>query len=116
MRRRLNREYQTLLETIARGESASIEFKRCGVQPEEDTFQTVCSFANHLGGNIFLGVEDDGGIVGVPKGAVSDIQRNIANVVRNPKLFDPAVMLETEAIQAADAAIIRIWVPMSADV
>lgn len=109
-------EYQTLLETIARGESASIEFKRCGVQPEEDTFQTVCSFANHLGGNIFLGVEDDGRIAGVPKGAVSDIQRNIANVARNPKLFDPAVMLETEAIQAADAAIIRIWVPMSADV
>lgn len=109
-------ESQTLLETIARGETATIEFKRCGAQPGEDTFQTVCSFANHTGGSIFLGVEDDGTIVGVPEGAASDIQRNIANVARNPKLFDPAVVLETEAISSADATVIRVWVPMSPDV
>ena len=107
---------QTLLESIARGESATTEFKRCGAQPEEDTFQTVCSFANHMGGSIFLGVEDCGKIVGVPEGAVTDIQRNIANVARNPKLFDPAVVIETEAIRAADATVVRIWVPMSPDV
>ena len=109
-------ESQTLLETVSRGESTSIEFKRCGARPEEDTFQTVCSFANHMGGSIFLGVEDDGKIVGVPEGAATDIQRNIANVARNPKLFEPAVMLETEVIQTADAVVIRIWVPMSPDV
>lgn len=109
-------ELQTFLETVARGETASIEFKRCGARPEEDTFQTVCSFANHTGGSIFLGVEDSGNIIGVPEGAASDIQRNIANVARNPKLFDPAVMIETEAIQTADVTVIRIWVPMSPDV
>ena len=60
-------EPQTLLETIARGEATSVEFKRCGMQPGEDTFQTVCAFANHMSGSILLGVEDDGRIVGVPE-------------------------------------------------
>ena len=109
-------EPQTLLDTVARGETTTVEFKRCGAQPEEDTFQTVCSFANHMGGNIFLGVEDDGKIVGVPEGAVSSIQRNIANVARNPKLFDPAVVLETEVIPTGNATVVRVWVPMSPDV
>ena len=109
-------EPQTLLETLARGETTTVEFKRCGGQPEEDTFQTVCSFANHMGGSIFLGVEDDGQIVGVPESAISDIQRNIANVARSPKLFEPAVILETEAISSDRGTVIRIWVPMSPDV
>ena len=109
-------ESQALLDTIARGETATVEFKRCGAQPAEDTFQTVCSFANHMGGNIFLGVEDDGKIVGVPEGAAPSIQRNIANVARNPKLFDPAVVFETETISTDSATVVRIWVPMSPDV
>lgn len=62
---------------------------------------------------MILGVEDDGKIVGVPEGAVSSIQRNIANVARNPKLFDPAVVLETEAIPTGNATVVRVWVPMS---
>lgn len=114
--RGIDMEPQTLLETVTRGETATVEFKRCGSQPAEDTFQTVCSFANHMGGSIFLGVEDDGKVVGVPAGAAADIQRNIANVARNPKLFDPPVILETEAITTCDATVIRIWVPMSPDV
>lgn len=26
------------------GEGISIEFKRCGTQPGQDTFETICSF------------------------------------------------------------------------
>ena len=91
-------EAELLLETIAQGESASVEFKRCGAQPEQDTFETICAFANHMGGSVYLGVEDNGTVNGIAEGAAIDIQRNIANVARNPKLFDPAVMLETEMV------------------
>ena len=31
---------------IQTGEGISIEFKRCGSQPRQDTFETICSFAN----------------------------------------------------------------------
>lgn len=109
-------EAKLLSETIAQGESASVEFKRCGAQPEQDTFETICAFANHMGGSVYLGVEDNGAVTGVAEGAARDIQRNIANVVRNPKLFDPAVMLETEAVPVNGRTVIRVWVPMSPDV
>lgn len=49
---------------IAEGEGISVEFKRCGNQPENDTFETICSFANRQGGSIFLGVLDDGEVEG----------------------------------------------------
>ncbi|GEM_PF-860796 len=109
-------EAELLSETIAQGESASVEFKRCGAQPGQDTFEAICAFANHMGGSVYLGVEDNGTVAGVAEGAAMDMQRNIANVARNPKLFDPAVMLETEAISVNGKTVVRIWVPMSPDV
>ena len=109
-------EAELLLETIAQGESASVEFKRCGAQPEQDTFETICAFANHMGGSVYLGVEDNGTVNGIAEGAAIDIQRNIANVARNPKLFDPAVMLETGIVAVNGKTVVRIWVPMSPDV
>ena len=42
------------------GEGLTVEFKRCGGQPEDNTLETTCSFANRQVGYIFLGMEDDG--------------------------------------------------------
>ena len=42
------------------GETVAVEFKRCGNGIESDTYETVCSFLNRFGGDIFLGVLDDG--------------------------------------------------------
>ena len=44
----------------------AVEFKRCGNGIESDTYETVCSFLNRFGGDIFMGVLDDGTVVGVP--------------------------------------------------
>ena len=43
------------------GETAAIEFKRAGGTIEMDTFETVCSFSNRLGGDIYLGVQNNAG-------------------------------------------------------
>ena len=42
------------------GETVAVEFKRCGNGIETDTYETVCSFLNRFGGDIFMGVLDDG--------------------------------------------------------
>ena len=94
------------------GEGISIEFKRCGTQPEADFFETVCSFANRQGGNIFLGVEDDGTVSGVLRNATKDIKRNIANVLNNPKTFNPAPLVEMEDVDYEGKTVVRVWVPM----
>ena len=47
------------------GEGNNVEFKRCGNEVEHDVFESVCSFANRFGGDIYLGVLNDGTVTGV---------------------------------------------------
>ena len=66
------------------GETIAVEFKRCGNGIESDTYETVCSFLNRFGGDIFLGVLDDGTVVGVPEKAAPDMVKNFIKVISNP--------------------------------
>ena len=42
-------------ELIALGEGGTIEFKLASAGVHDDVFETVCSFANGCGGDMFLG-------------------------------------------------------------
>ena len=107
---------QELRAVLAQGEDASVEFKRCGAQPERDTFETVCSFANRQGGTIFLGVNDDGTIEGVNPKLVREIERNIVNVISNPNSFNATPATEFERIQTDDGLVLKLWVPVGPSV
>ena len=37
------------------GETIAVEFKRCGNKVESDVYETVCSFLNRFGGDLFGG-------------------------------------------------------------
>lgn len=98
---------------IQAGEGISVEFKRCGSQPGQDTFETVCSFANRQGGSILLGVCDDGAVEGVPEASALNIERNISNVTSNPNLFNVSPLVEFERLRDSEGRlVIRVWVPM----
>ena len=47
-------------ELIAQGEGISIEFKECKDALPKNVFETLCAFLNRFGGDIFLGLKDDG--------------------------------------------------------
>lgn len=105
---------EDLNSILEQGEGISIEFKRCGNVPEHDTFETICSFANRQGGNILLGVENDGTVVGVNEKSSLDIQRNIVNRVNDPQAFNAPPSLDIEPIHYKGKSIIRVWVPLDA--
>ena len=46
------------------GETSSVEFKRCGNEVEHDVFESICAFLNRFGGDVYLGVLNDGTVVG----------------------------------------------------
>lgn len=58
---------ETFKSILAIGETIAVEFKRCGNGIEHDTYESVCSFLNRFGGDIFMGVLDNGTVVGVPE-------------------------------------------------
>lgn len=107
------REFEEVLRS---GESSTVEFKRCGGSPGSDTFETVCSFANHAGGSIFLGVADDGTVTGVPEGAALSVERNVANVTGQPQSFSPTLAVETERFKYEGRTVVRVWVPPTSSV
>lgn len=103
-------------EVLRHGETSTVEFKRCGGNPTPDVFETICSFANHAGGSVYLGVLDDGSVAGVPAEAAASIERNIANVAGNPNSFSPTLLVETERFEYDGKTVIRVWVPMNSSV
>ena len=55
---------QEIKRLVARGEGRHLEFKRRVPEPER-VAKEVVAFANSGGGRLLIGVDDDGGIVGV---------------------------------------------------
>ena len=79
---------QEKLRTILQiGETIAVEFKRCSNRIENDVYQSVCSFLNRFGGDIYLGVEDDGTVCGVPENAAGDMVKNFIKIISNPNMF-----------------------------
>lgn len=69
-----------LLEIIAGGEDSYTEFKR-DISQRSDFAGELVAFANTNGGQILVGVEDDGTIVGVPN--PQQTEEAIVNIARN---------------------------------
>ena len=98
------------------GESTCIEFKQCGGNPSWDIFESFCAFLNRDGGDLFLGITDDGKIIGVPENACESIIKNLIKVMNDPNLLDPPFCVLPEVIDCSGRKVIRLHVPKSADV
>ena len=59
-------------EIISLGESITVEFKQSRNKLNKDVFESVCAFLNRNGGNLFLGVEDKGSIVGIDDNSIDN--------------------------------------------
>lgn len=107
---------EKLRKVFAVGETVAVEFKRCGNGISSDTYETVCSFLNRYGGDIYLGIEDNGIVCGVLKNTASDIVKNFIKTISNPDIISPTVYLAPEIIEYEGEQIIHIHVPPSSEV
>ena len=98
------------------GENQNIEFKRAGDGPKADTFESVCAFLNTAGGDIILGVADNGDVLGLPPKSIDAMIRSFVNVMNDPNLFDPVFALYPDEIVHKGKHLIYVHVPESAEV
>lgn len=68
-----------LMEIIANGESSKVEFKTEDVHPTA-LAEEIVAFANFEGGTIFIGIQDNGTVVGCSRKGLEEF---IVNVCRN---------------------------------
>lgn len=99
-----------LLEIIRAGEGVTTEFKKANNKLPQNLFETICAFLNKNGGNIFLGVSDDGKIIGVDKSSISEMKKDFANLCNNPEKIEPTVYLNIKEYEIENEIILHIYV------
>ena len=99
-----------------RGEGTTIEFKRGGKGARDDAFESYCAFLNREGGDLLLGVENDGTVIGLPPNAVKDMVKNLISAMNDANLLNPPFCVLPEIVDYEDKKIIHLNVPKSTDV
>ena len=104
------------LELIKIGESTTVEFKKSTNEITKDVYDTVCSFSNRDGGHIFLGVEDNGSIIGIAPEALDQMKKDFVTAVNNSNKIYPPMYLTPEKIEIEGRIILHIYVPVGTQV
>jgi len=81
---------EDLHNAISLGEGFTVEFKKSGTT---HIGRELCAFANATGGTIFIGVTDDGEIVGVSKH--NKLKPAIQSIARS---IEPALIVDVESV------------------
>jgi len=95
-----------LKERIVKGEDLHTEFKE-RIESNEDLAKAMVCFANTDGGQIFIGVSDDGEVIGVEN--IDGTIRTIEDVAYNR--CEPPVLVVIETVKDNDKTVVIINVP-----
>lgn len=97
--------YKEIKELIALGESTTLEFKRKIISPVK-LAKELAAFANTKGGNLLIGVDDDGTIVGI------DSEKSAIELVNQVCEFfvDPPLKPKIEIVNVSwhDVLVVQI--------
>ena len=107
---------KSIKSIISSGESLSVEFKESKAKLNKDVYETVCAFSNRAGGDIFLGVKDDGMITGVDEEAIESIKKDFVTTINNSQKLSPPLYLNIQTIDIENKKILHIHVPKSKSV
>ena len=99
-----------LMELIKQGEGLTVEFKKSTEGITKDVYETICAFSNRIGGHIFLGIKDDGTILGVDKDCVDQMKRDFVNTINNEQKMYPPLYLTPEEYDVDGRTILYIYV------
>lgn len=105
---------QTELNKILnQGEGLRIEFKEAQNGVPASFYDTVCSFLNHEGGIILLGIGDDGTILGLNGQNLKNLKQDIVTALNNPDVLSPIFPLPVEEVEHPKGTLLYIRVPLS---
>jgi len=90
-------------------ESQHTEFKQLW---KDDWLKTLCAFANSEGGSLFLGVSDDGGIVGVPN--TKSLLETLPNKINHRLgILADVILHSQDGVNYLEIRIPRTYAPVS---
>ena len=93
------------------GEGTKVEYKTCTEKISESLYETVCSFLNHSGGKILVGVKDNGEIVGVNPNKAEALKASIITAIKNHELFLPCPYFTPQIIEVEGNTVLLLDIP-----
>lgn len=66
-----------LLALISGGEGHTVEFKKSAIDITKDVYESICAFSNRDGGHIFLGIKDNGEILGIDPAYIGKMKKTL---------------------------------------
>jgi ATP-dependent DNA helicase RecG len=97
-------------------ENIRLEFKEAVTALPGNLFETICAMLNRDGGDIILGVQDHGTVIGVNETSMPAMVTNLVNLSNNNQKLDPAFILYPQTYELKGKFIIHIQVPASSQV
>lgn len=101
---------------LKKKESMHLEFKEARNDLPKNLFESITSMLNRDGGDIILGISDNGGIRGVEEAAVFKMMTDLTNLSNDMQKVDPPFILFPQRYKIDDKSIIHIQVPASSQV
>ncbi|MEW6529134.1 MAG: ATP-binding protein [Candidatus Micrarchaeota archaeon] len=92
-----------LTELIRKGEGEQLEFKRSA---ESTVGKTICAFLNTAGGQLIIGVDDNGAILGCAPDTEDKILNFLSVITPRPK-----IAIEKLAIEKRQIIVITLTPP-----
>lgn len=112
----MNQTLSKIINILQSGESISVEFKQSQVNLNKDVFDMVCSFLNRHGGDIILGVDDDGSVIGINPDKIDKIKKEFVTQMNNPNKINPPFYLSIDEVNIESKKVLHIYVPESSQV
>ncbi|NLO39384.1 MAG: AAA family ATPase [Ruminiclostridium sp.] len=105
-----------IMKLVEQGEGLTVEFKESQNSLNKDIYESVCAFLNRNGGEILLGVNDQGHIIGVDESASAQLRKDFTTAMNNPQKINPAFYLSIEEFRINNKIVLYIFVPISSQV
>lgn len=109
-------DQKEILNILSKGENHTTEFKKSQTSITKDVYESVCAFSNRDGGHIFLGVKDNGEILGIEPNCVEQIKKDFVTAINNSNKMYPPLFLSPREYKIEGRIILHIYVPVGTQV
>jgi len=92
-------------------ENVNTEFKELDWQSKkipDSVMKTICSFANTEGGDIYIGIRDDGSVIGIDD--PDDVMTRLSNMIHDYILPDMMPFVQIQTIQLEEKLVVQVTV------
>lgn len=101
----------TAKELIQQGEGMQVEFKSGSEDFPQSIYETVVAFLNRHGGHLFIGINDQGKIMGLTKEQISKFKKEFVSTLNNGNKIFPTVYTLLEELTIQHKTMLYCYIP-----